>query len=349
MKKILMFCVILMSNVLFGVASAAATTGTIGNPCSYNGDGGDFVDREARPIACERGDNGRECYLYCDNGELKKVFTACLIGFYPLDEIYRLSGKYKQCVDLKTACLSTKSYVSGGRWHEDNKKCDCGGQDQEWSDTELKCVESEDYKKCMAASDATWKNDYGCVCTNSAEYYWNLTRHECVKNPTKAECEGWQSHMTAPNKSQVNWNIATNKCECITDADGKAIGNPDDYYVDELYRCVKKPYVLRREEVERNKPAANGKQGEINAIINDLNQLSDDMGKSHWKNASGGFNTARLASDSVAGVVLGTVGGVITSNIIKKNQVKGGFEDINCTVGGQRVAGFADEFNVGIQ
>ena len=70
---------------------------------------------------------------------------------------------------------------------------------------------------------------------------------------------------------------------------------------------------------------------------------------SKWKNEDGKFNTARLASDSIAGVVLGTTGGLITSSVMKKKQVEQGFEDLQCTVGGQPVAGWGDEFMVGIQ
>ena len=69
---------------------------------------------------------------------------------------------------------------------------------------------------------------------------------------------------------------------------------------------------------------------------------------SKWKTAEGNFNTARLASDSVAGVVLGTAGGLITSNVMKKKQAENGLENVNCTVGGQTVAGWGDEFVVGI-
>lgn len=68
-----------------------------------------------------------------------------------------------------------------------------------------------------------------------------------------------------------------------------------------------------------------------------------------WKNDDGEFNTARLVSDSIAGVVLGTTGGIITSKIIKKNQLKRGFEDLKCTIGGQDVANYGDEFNVGLK
>ncbi len=68
-----------------------------------------------------------------------------------------------------------------------------------------------------------------------------------------------------------------------------------------------------------------------------------------WRDEDGNFNTSRLLSDSIAGVVLGTAGGLITSNVVKKSQVENGFEDIQCTVGGQVVAGWGDEFRVGIQ
>lgn len=86
----------------------------------------------------------------------------------------------------------------------------------------------------------------------------------------------------------------------------------------------------------------------LNAISK-LDNLSSGFKESVWKNEEGKFNTSRLISDSVAGVVLGTAGGLITSSVVKKNQVENGFEDIQCTVGGQVVAGWGDQFQVGIQ
>ena len=71
--------------------------------------------------------------------------------------------------------------------------------------------------------------------------------------------------------------------------------------------------------------------------------------RSVWRNTEGKFNTARLASDSIAGVVLGTVGGIVTSKLVKKNQLKQGFEDLSCNVGGQRVASYGDSFSIGLQ
>ena len=80
-----------------------------------------------------------------------------------------------------------------------------------------------------------------------------------------------------------------------------------------------------------------------------LNAIFADFDVSVWRDAEGKFNTARLASDSIAAVVLGTAGGLITSSVMKKHQVEDGFEDLQCTVGGQPVAGYGDEFRVGIQ
>lgn len=80
-----------------------------------------------------------------------------------------------------------------------------------------------------------------------------------------------------------------------------------------------------------------------------LDKYRSGLDVSVWKDAEGNFNTARLVSDSIAGVVLGTAGGLITSSVVKKNQVKSGFEDVVCTIGGQEVGSYGDEISVGIQ
>ncbi len=68
-----------------------------------------------------------------------------------------------------------------------------------------------------------------------------------------------------------------------------------------------------------------------------------------WKDAEGNFNTARLASDLTAGVVLGTVGGVVSGVVIKKKQIEKGFDALHCTVGGQKVADWGDTFTIGLR
>lgn len=76
---------------------------------------------------------------------------------------------------------------------------------------------------------------------------------------------------------------------------------------------------------------------------------SAESNKSVWKDAQGNFNTARLASDLTAGVVLGTVGGVVSGVVIKKKQIEKGFDALHCAVGGQTVADWGDTFNVGLR
>ena len=82
----------------------------------------------------------------------------------------------------------------------------------------------------------------------------------------------------------------------------------------------------------------------LSKLFNDI-----DSGRSVWKNADGSFNATRLASDLTAGVVLGTVGGVVSGVLIKKSQVEKGFDALNCTVGGQKIADWGDEFRVGLR
>ena len=112
-------------------------------------------------------------------------------------------------------------------------------------------------------------------------------------------------------------------------------------YVDPKFQKIDRDMEkMRQQQVARDK---------INSAMSVLNSFAASAKVSVWKNKEGNFNTARLASDSVAGVVLGTAGGLISNHLIKKNQIKKGMEDIQCTVGGQVVAGYGDEFMVGMQ
>ena len=90
-------------------------------------------------------------------------------------------------------------------------------------------------------------------------------------------------------------------------------------------------------------------QSRISRLSGKLKEMQEGFKVTVWRNEDGTFNTTRLASDSIAAVVLGTTGGLVTSHVVKKNQVNKGFDDIQCTVGGQSVAGWGDEFRVGIQ
>lgn len=201
-----------------------------------------------------------------------------------------------------------------------------------------KCKDLE--KKCATVSDASYKT---------------LTAHDGQKY---CEC-------VCDDEKNKAYNYSKNKCEAITNICDLI----DDAVLDRYGNCVCKsnwlPPVRGKCPSGTSSGSASGggassgvtvspqqiaqaKQN-VSDVYDDLKSISDGFGRSHWKTASGNFNGARLASDSIAGVVLGTVGGVVTSNVIKKNQVKGGFESLQCTVGGQLVADFADQFQVGIR
>lgn len=86
----------------------------------------------------------------------------------------------------------------------------------------------------------------------------------------------------------------------------------------------------------------------IQTSMTTLSTFYAGLDKNVWRNEDGDFNTARLVSDATAGVVLGTAGGLISNKLIKKNQLKKGFDGISCYIGGQLVADYGDEFTVGM-
>ena len=109
------------------------------------------------------------------------------------------------------------------------------------------------------------------------------------------------------------------------------------------------PLVSALKQEDDDNAARDKSRDKVNSAMSVLNAFAAGEDASVWKNADGKFNTARLASDATAGVVLGTAGGLISNRLIKKNQIKKGFDGISCYVGGQIVADYGDEFTVGMQ
>ena len=172
-------------------------------------------------------------------------------------------------------------------------------------------------------------------------------------------CDKWQNgEYFAYGGCGVGFQ-GVNKVGVYHDRDYKVGGGIDIY--DE---CIKKTQTsdknggvaaaTTKSNVPESESATETTQEEIEKSDNVFAEIDVDLIKyfsksSVWKKDDGSFNTARLASDSIAGVVLGTTGGIITSNVIKKNQIKKGFEDLKCTIGGQSVAAYGDEFSVGVK
>lgn len=163
-------------------------------------------------------------------------------------------------------------------------------------------------------------------------------------NPTPIQCPQNMApdannvcQCTKANQTAINNNTA---CQCsIPNATNDANGE---------CKCNDKDMVVKDGQCVMDESKIAEIRGRITATFSRLSSTMGGFEKSVWKNAEGEFNTARLASDSIAGVVLGTAGGIITSKLVKKNQLKTGFEDIKCSIGGQTVASYGDTFTVGM-
>lgn len=178
--------------------------------------------------------------------------------------------------------------------------------------TEWYCIEQSAGNKVCASKAC--ENDY-----HIAKYANGNSKGFCEKDaPVQPNANVGQSGQSGANGSvdSANANSSSNKI-----------------VVTELHDTDKKS-----EEIKKLTE-------KINKTYTELQGLTKNL--SAWKNTEGKFNTARLASDSTAAVVLGTVGGVVTAKLVKKSQVKKGFESLQCYIGGQPIAAYGDEVTIG--
>ncbi len=245
-----------------------------------------------------------------------------------------------------------------------------GGDDKPGkSDTEVnpvvnKChpsvCTSELCKECCArpGTETIWTPSVNkCVCVNGGNFVKENNEWLCKiptvvgSQPEKYICDamlmanvlGWKNQCV--DFVDVLTQISALEAYCAAAPD-------KDIFLrlyDELKDVVGTTCVDAPEEGSVVLVAVGTAQSKISEAVSTLQMLTSDLDVKKWRDAQGKFNTARLASDSIAGVVLGTAGGLITSSVVKKHQVEDGFEDLKCTIGGQTVAGWGDEFNVGIQ
>jgi len=248
----------------------------------------------------------------------------------------------RQNQQRKTACEQ-----SGGTWHNNQCKCD-SAKNLVLVSGKCECPDTTNYKRvgnrceltdaaalqrecesdASRASGAYWDASVRqCLCTNPQHVWMNKT---CQMNPRIEEC----------NKIYgAAWNNSTKECYCTDpDKEMNAAGTA----------CVETDDAREKRENASAELKLSNARRKAESAAKKINAMKDGFEKTVWKTSEGNFNGSRLLSDSVAGVVLGTAGGLITSNVIKKNQVENGFEDIQCTVGGQVVAGWGDQFRVGI-
>lgn len=189
-----------------------------------------------------------------------------------------------------------------------------------WSSTELQDGGFVDLAGlCYGCSDGRFKTGTG----------------SCISD----EQDAWCNWRLVKDNFNVEWNDAEKLCIC-TDFDKKWDATTHD--------CVEDADAI--EQAKKAKERAEQQQKVANALTK-IKRFTDaaDANLSVWRDEEGKFNTTRLAADATAGVVLGTVGGIVTGKVIKKKQLEKGFEVLHCEIGGQKMADYGDTFRIEFQ
>jgi hypothetical protein len=257
---------------------------------------------------------------------------------------YVPNAERNKCVNAKSEaeqkCDIMISVGKAERWGGDTCVCK-DTTNAEWNGT---------YCVCKDSVNAAMGSDGICKCKDNDKEYKGgncvLKEEDNGGNPGTVKCGTGAKdngsgacvckdlqNATMGNDNSCSCNDATN---ATMDADGICKCNDDN----KKYKDGKCVYTDGYKKTLTES---------IDSIAATLDETARTFESSKWRNADGKFNTARLASDSIAAVVLGTTGGLISSKVIKKKQVEEGFEDIRCTIGSQEVAEWGDEFQVGIQ
>ncbi len=279
---------------------------------------------------------------------------------------------------------SAKNICKFSRSELESYTADCESTGGEKNFYRYRCLCSDPYEndgpyKCKPKSKFNYKScssDSDCTgIDNTVRPYLHSTAWHCawqsagVRVCTATACEsGWtpingycqeDKNIQTPQSENKNANSVSNIKTETKAGTKKPCTDLDN--MDSNCKCIVAGTVERNGTCvcsDSDKEIKNGKcewtakyvaglESDLDSKFNGLTATIGGFEKNVWRDENGEFNTARLASDSIAGVVLGTVGGIVTSNLVKKAQVKQGFEDIGCYIGGQSVAGYGDEFNVG--
>ena len=264
-------------------------------------------------------------------------------------------------------CVSSLGQVDddAGQRDDDDGNGENSGGGNARNDT-FECVDrckgmsGQQYAECttcclVPASYADWVNGE-CRCVENPSYDFNVLTQKC--EPEQEEESGEQDNDPAyqcdQQKIQMLWQLSVQyggNQEIVTRINQiftYCAGAP----VEAVFNTMISQLNVIVDQTEKDNDAVEQQslaRSRIESAAKTLQGIESGLRVSAWRNDEGKFNTSRLLSDSIAGVVLGTAGGLITSNVVKKNQVEDGFEDLQCTVGGQVVASWGDEFRVGIQ
>lgn len=271
-----------------------------------------------------------------------------------------ISTNYEWKNDKKQGCKPTAAAQqrinaeqctkSGGRWSNNDCVCDKNIHLEKIGKA-CKCKDGYEY------IDET-NTSKGCKMTAATQNAQD--KDKCEKSKEAGQPVGWRNNACHCTGLDGQYEIIDTGeiYECEETEEYSAcikLGSSVAYWYEGTCHCKDTTKQFRNGNCNTNTDAyqqsldAAAAVAEIEQLGKELNDISATFDRSKWRDADGNFNTARLASDSVAAVVLGTAGGLISSKVIKKKQVENGFEDIKCTIGSQEVANWGDEFQVGIQ
>ncbi len=257
----------------------------------------------------------------------------CKPNYIPTPRTRKANGAYQECV-----CIPKEEPV---------QPATCDGYTQSDGTAWECCMQKK------AGKNVEWNATTGkCECVgDDAGKQWDWTKKECLDvvnpNPTGKKCQyRFDAYVKCGNREimmhkqyeiseEVAKQLGATGCSDVQKISPQTLMDKDKARFEELRRqwCL-----------DYNDSEVTDAKERLDAFMR-----SAKMNVSVWKNADGKFNTSRLASDLTAGVVLGTVGGIVSANVIKKKQVEKGFDALNCSVGGQKVADWGDEFTVGLR
>lgn len=288
-----------------------------GNHNTYNGGGGSSL---------------QNCLNDPRRKDNQELLACCYVGSSGVNGANPdfTTGKCKCNAAGKTFSVADRKCIGGNGPVPPVNPHNCPANMYEASDGTCKCrasfqnPEKEKLKICECGIPDAYNDASGnCVCNDSKK---------TVSRDGKCVAKGVECDPATQIKEGET-------CKCIA---------KDAYNDNGICKCNNKDFVLKDNKCVMGESKIAEIRGRISTTFGSLNSKMGGFEKNVWKDAEGNFNTARLASDSIAGVVLGTAGGIITSKLVKKNQLKKGFEDIKCSIGGQNVASYGDSFTVGM-
>ncbi|MDR1207601.1 MAG: hypothetical protein LBK26_04285 [Rickettsiales bacterium] len=228
-----------------------------------------------------------------------------------------------------------------------------------WDSVQPK-AESNMYRRSGTLSDGTdceakWanKDKTKCVdrCEDSIIYASDIDSEQKFVWVAKDDCAGFYCADEAGNPDpNLVWDYFVekhnNKIKCTSkDRTDNSQQSGESTKKEQEQRETEETRLANERESARLDREREQKLAAIETMITSHTKTMSDIKSAHagdkvsaWKTADGNFNGARLASDSIAGAAIGTLGGVITFNIIKKNQINNGFDDLDCVVGGAGTA-----------